>query len=112
MKNPVTLVLMAGVKWYQKTISPGFPQRCRYSPTCSQYALEALRIHGAFKGTLLSVWRILRCNPWSEGGVDRVPPRGSWPTKPLDHDQLLALYEEEDIRSKSSQGQQGQGGED
>lgn len=58
--------------------------------------MQALQIHGVIKGTILSVWRILRCNPWSEGGVDRVPVRGKWPTKPLDHDELLALYEQED----------------
>ena len=96
MKNPVTTGLIAGVAWYQRNISAGLPRRCRYSPTCSQYAMEALRIHGSLKGTLLSVWRVLRCNPWSKGGVDRVPAKGSWPTKPLDHDELLALYRIED----------------
>ena len=96
MRNPVTTGLMAAVGWYQRNLSPGLPGRCRYSPTCSQYAMEALRIHGAAKGTILSVWRILRCNPWSKGGVDRVPAKGSWPTRPLDHDELLALYRDED----------------
>lgn len=54
-------------------ISPYFPTSCRYYPTCSQYAIDSLRIHGFFKGTALAAWRILRCNPWSDGGEDPVP---------------------------------------
>ncbi len=61
------------IRVYQKFISPLFPPRCRYYPTCSNYALSAYKKHGFFKGTVLSVWRILRCNPWSRGGVDYVP---------------------------------------
>ena len=102
MKNPVTALLMAAVGWYQRNISPGLPRSCRYSPSCSQYAMEALGTHGVIKGTLLSVWRILRCNPWSKGGVDRVPEKGTWPTKPLDHDELLALYRAEDNRGEDN----------
>lgn len=49
------------------------PASCRYYPTCSSYAIEAIRIHGALKGTALALWRILRCNPFSKGGVDPVP---------------------------------------
>ena len=86
----------APIRLYQRTISANTQPRCRYSPSCSHYALEALEIHGVFKGTLLSVWRVLRCNPWSAGGVDRVPAKGSWPTAPLGHAELLALYEQED----------------
>ncbi|MFT3944058.1 MAG: membrane protein insertion efficiency factor YidD [Ancrocorticia sp.] len=100
MKNPVTSLLTAAIGWYQRNISPGLPRSCRYSPSCSQYAMEALGTHGVIKGTLLSVWRILRCNPWSKGGVDRVPAKGSWPTPPLDHDELLALYRAEDSRGE------------
>lgn len=84
------------IRSYQKYLSPGLPPRCRYAPTCSQYALEALRVHGLFKGTILAAWRLLRCNPFSRGGVDRVPARGQWPTKPLDLDGLMELYKEED----------------
>ena len=106
MKNPVTALLMAAVGWYQRNISPGLPRSCRYSPSCSQYAMEALGTHGVIKGTLLSVWRILRCNPWSKGGVDRVPVKGAWPTRPLDHDELLALYRAEDnARGDNAQGE-------
>lgn len=86
------------IRGYQKYISPMFGRRCRYAPTCSQYALEALRVHGLAKGTLLAVWRILRCNPLSKGGVDRVPAKGEWPKKPLATDELLELYREEDAR--------------
>ena len=102
MKNPVTALLMAAVGWYQRNISPGLPRSWRYSPSCSQYAMEALGTHGVIKGTLLSVWRILRCNPWSKGGVDRVPVKGAWPTRPLDHDELLALYRAEDGRGEDN----------
>ena len=48
------------------------PGTCKYYPSCSQYAIDALRAHGLFKGSLLSAWRLLRCNPWSHGGVDRA----------------------------------------
>ncbi len=63
------------IRLYQKYISPLTPPRCKYYPTCSAYALEAYRKHGLIKGTVLSTWRLLRCNPWSLGGVDHVPER-------------------------------------
>ena len=63
------------IKFYRKFISPLFPARCKYYPSCSKYALDAYKMHGFFKGTLLTVWRILRCTPWSLGGVDHVPER-------------------------------------
>lgn len=68
-------IARAFVKLYRKFISPLFPPTCKYYPTCSAYSLEALEKHGFFKGTALTVWRILRCNPWSLGGVDYVPDR-------------------------------------
>lgn len=76
--GPLARVLIGPVRLYQRLISPLTPQRCRYAPTCSAYAVEALQVHGAVKGTLLATWRLLRCNPWSLGGVDHVPPRGRW----------------------------------
>ena len=62
------------IKIYQKAISPLLPDSCRFQPTCSQYAVEALRTHGFIRGSALTVWRILRCNPWCPGGYDPVPP--------------------------------------
>lgn len=61
------------VRFYQKNISPMKTSCCRFTPTCSQYAIEALEIHGAFKGTALAIWRILRCSPLCKGGYDPVP---------------------------------------
>lgn len=63
------------VRFYRRCISPFLPAHCRFTPTCSQYALQAVMTHGIFKGTYLSVRRILRCNPFCEGGYDPVPPK-------------------------------------
>ena len=64
---------MAAIRFYQKGISPHYPPRCRYIPTCSEYALEAVEKYGAVKGTFLATKRILRCNPFHKGGYDPVP---------------------------------------
>ena len=69
---------MFPVRVYQRFVSPLFPRRCKYYPTCSSYAVTAIERHGVFKGMILAVWRILRCNPWSMGGVDHVPEVGMW----------------------------------
>lgn len=71
-------LLILPIRFYQRFITPYTPATCRYYPTCSAYAVGSLRVHGAIKGTLLTAWRLLRCHPWSEGGIDRVPARGSW----------------------------------
>lgn len=63
------------IKFYQKKISPHFPPRCRYYPTCSAYALEAVEKFGALKGACLAVLRILRCNRLFKGGIDPVPDK-------------------------------------
>jgi putative membrane protein insertion efficiency factor len=63
------------IRLYQKFISPLFPPTCRYHPTCSAYAVQAIERFGAVRGSILAVWRILRCNPWSEGGLDPVPEK-------------------------------------
>ena len=68
--------VMAVIKVYQLTISPLLGPTCKYYPSCSHYGLEAVRRHGAVVGTVLAAWRILRCNPWSNGGVDEVPAKG------------------------------------
>lgn len=68
-------VLLLLIRFYRKAISPWFPPSCKFTPTCSQYGLEAIERFGAVKGGLLTVWRILRCNPWSAGGYDPVPEK-------------------------------------
>ena len=68
-------VLLALIRFYRKAISPLTPASCKYIPTCSQYGLEAIERFGALKGGLLTLWRILRCNPWSRGGYDPVPEK-------------------------------------
>ena len=70
------------IKGYQKFISPLLGDNCRFYPTCSAYAIEALRVHGALKGSLLATWRILRCNPCGRPGLDPVPPKGKWRNDP------------------------------
>ena len=67
--------LIGGIRFYQKYISPMKTTKCPYNPTCSQYGLEAIQKHGVTKGSLLAIWRILRCNPFSAGGYDPVPPK-------------------------------------
>lgn len=66
-------ILAAMVRFYQRHISGLKPPSCRFYPTCSAYALQALERFGAFKGSILSIWRILRCNPFCKGGIDPVP---------------------------------------
>ncbi len=73
MQKIVTTVLVALVKGYQLALSPFFGQQCRFTPTCSQYAIEALQTHGSVKGLLLSLKRVLRCHPWHAGGHDPIP---------------------------------------
>jgi uncharacterized protein len=65
-------VLTSPIRVYQRAISPGLPARCKYYPTCSEYAVGAVRSYGVFRGVVLAAWRLLRCNPWSHGGVDFV----------------------------------------
>lgn len=65
-------VAVAPIVAYQRVISPALPRRCKYEPTCSRYAVQAIRRHGAARGLVLAVWRLLRCNPWSDGGYDPV----------------------------------------
>ncbi|HWG07785.1 MAG TPA: membrane protein insertion efficiency factor YidD [Solirubrobacteraceae bacterium] len=57
---------------YQRVVSPAIPRRCKYEPTCSRYAVEAIREYGILRGAVLAMWRLLRCNPWSYGGYDPV----------------------------------------
>jgi hypothetical protein len=71
----VSKVLVALLRAYQLVVSPLFGPRCKYYPTCSSYAIEAVRVHGALRGAGMATWRLLRCNPFSNGGLDPVPPR-------------------------------------
>lgn len=71
MKN----ILIRMIEFYRKNISPNKPPMCKYVPTCSQYGLEAIERFGAFKGGFMTLWRFLRCNPWSKGGYDPVPEK-------------------------------------
>lgn len=69
--------LLAGlVLVYRATLGPMMSGRCRFHPSCSAYALEAIRVHGALRGSALAVWRLLRCSPLTAGGLDPVPSRG------------------------------------
>jgi putative membrane protein insertion efficiency factor len=68
----VRAIVIAPITVYQRVISPAIPRRCKYEPTCSRYAVEAIRRHGVLKGVLLAGWRLLRCNPFSYGGYDPV----------------------------------------
>lgn len=68
-------LLLAALRFYRRHISPHLPPMCRYYPTCSRYAIEAIETHGALRGGLLALWRLLRCNPLSPGGYDPVPPK-------------------------------------
>ncbi|MFN3867076.1 MAG: membrane protein insertion efficiency factor YidD [Demequina sp.] len=71
------LTLVGAIRAYQLTVSPLLGPRCKYYPSCSHYGLEAVRRHGTVRGFMLAAWRVLRCNPWSHGGVDDVPAKGS-----------------------------------
>lgn len=76
---PRNLLIML-IMGYRKGISPLYGDVCRYFPSCSAYGLEAVTVHGALKGSGLAAWRVLRCNPWSHGGIDHVPAgRRIWP---------------------------------
>lgn len=58
------------IRLYRRLVSPLLPQRCKYYPTCSEYAVESIETFGFLRGTVLALWRLLRCNPWSAGGID------------------------------------------
>ena len=68
-------ILIRLIEFYRRFLSPLTPPSCKYTPTCSQYGLEAIERFGAFKGGALTLWRFLRCNPWSKGGYDPVPEK-------------------------------------
>lgn len=73
MKKYLTSLLLIPIYFYKYCISPLTPPSCRYTPTCSEYAVQALKKHGPFKGLYLAIKRILRCHPWGGSGYDPVP---------------------------------------
>ena len=74
-------VAVAPVLAYQRLISPLLPRRCKYEPTCSRYAVEAIRDFGVLRGAMLASWRLLRCNPWSHGGYGPVSAQRLFPIR-------------------------------
>ncbi|SEP12498.1 membrane protein insertion efficiency factor YidD [Trujillonella endophytica] len=76
-RGPVARALLAVVAFYSRAISPALPPRCRFAPTCSAYAAEAIAVHGAARGSWLALRRLLKCAPWHPGGFDPVPPCGT-----------------------------------
>ncbi len=76
LRRLATGILLLPIRFYQLSISPLFPPSCRFTPTCSQYAIEAIRLHGPVRGLLLATRRLLRCHPWGGSGYDPVPQPG------------------------------------
>lgn len=70
---------------YRRLLSPALPRRCKYEPTCSLYAVQALREYGILRGLVLAAWRLLRCNPWSHGGYDPVVAQRLFKVDPRRH---------------------------
>lgn len=66
-------IILASISFYQRNISGGLPPACRFQPTCSQYAYEAVEAHGALRGVAMAIWRLARCNPLNDGGYEPVP---------------------------------------
>ena len=86
MMTFLSTVLIAPIRWYQRWISPALPPTCRFYPSCSAYAVRALEIHGPVLGLYLAIRRLLRCHPWTPGGIDQVPPKGKWSSTPTPYD--------------------------
>ncbi len=74
-------IMIAMIRFYQSCISPAMPNVCRYKPSCSEYFIEALQVHGVWKGSWLGVKRILRCHPWGGAGYDPVPASDKFKNK-------------------------------
>ena len=68
-------LLLLPVHFYRRVITPALPQRCKYYPTCSAYAVQSVRELGVVRGVIVAAWRLARCNPWSHGGVDELADR-------------------------------------
>ena len=82
MSDLARRIVIAPIRGYQRFISPAFPRRCKYEPTCSLYAVQAIRRFGILRGLVLAGWRLLRCNPFSHGGFDPVEAQRLFRTGP------------------------------
>lgn len=80
-RAPATRILLTLIRAYQATLSPVMPSPCKFYPSCSRYAYEAIELHGARRGALLALKRLLRCRPFSQGGVDFVPEPSDLPAQ-------------------------------
>jgi putative membrane protein insertion efficiency factor len=78
----VRALVLAPIRIYQRFISPGLPRRCKYHPTCSAYAVQAVERYGILRGSVLAAWRLLRCNPFSLGGYDPVTAQRLFRSRP------------------------------
>ncbi len=81
-RGPVARALLASIGFYSRAVSPALPPRCRFAPTCSAYAAEAVAVHGAARGSWLALRRLLKCAPWHPGGFDPVPAPRAGRTTP------------------------------
>jgi putative membrane protein insertion efficiency factor len=85
VKRFLSALLIAPIRLYQRFVSPAFAPRCRYYPTCSEYAVRSLRELGPIRGSIVAGWRLLRCNPFSDGGVDELSDRKLFRDRPHSH---------------------------
>jgi putative membrane protein insertion efficiency factor len=85
LRAVVTAVWLAPVHAYRRFVSPALPPRCKYHPSCSQYAVDAVRELGVLRGSIVAAWRLARCNPWSNGGVDPIEARTLFQPHPEPH---------------------------
>jgi hypothetical protein len=91
VKRPVSSLMLALIGIYQRWVSPALPQRCKYYPTCSAYSVQAIRELGPVRGSIVAGWRLLRCNPLSDGGIDELEDRRLFRGQRRDHHQHPAL---------------------
>jgi putative membrane protein insertion efficiency factor len=110
LHNPLKALFIAAIRGYQVVISPGLPGRCKYYPSCSQYAIDAIGEYGAMRGFVLSAWRILRCNPLSFGGYDPVSRQKLFAPR-CSHDHTPDVHRAGGVKaSGTTVGQNGPGG--
>jgi len=81
LSSGIGAVLLAPIRIYRRFVSPALPARCKYHPTCSAYAVQAVRELGPIRGTVVAAWRLARCNPWSNGGYDPLSERSLFPAR-------------------------------